>query len=82
MRRQLRRLEITAAQVLRLKRAGILRGKKMKAEPASIGPRDLLRFSKKGDEEEQNEIGIDARLELEVARKIFGSDLALPGFEL
>ena len=82
MGRELRRLEITAAQILGLKRAGMLRGEKMKAEPAPIGARDLLRFSKKGDEEQQDQISIDARLELEVAREIFRSDLTLPGFEL
>ena len=54
----------------------------MKAQPAPIGPRNLLRLSKESDEEQQDEIGIDPRLELEVAREIFRSDLALPGLEL
>src|SRR5712691_8089897 len=76
------RFEITAPQILRLKRAGILRSEKMKAEPAPIRPRDLLRFSKKSDEKQEHQISINARLELEVAREIFRSDLTLPHFEL
>src|ERR1700730_18552915 len=54
----------------------------MKAEPAPIRPRDLLRFSKKSDEKQQDQISINARLELEVAREIFRSDLTQPHFEL
>src|SRR5436190_438235 len=61
-RSQLCRLEITAAQIFRLKRARILRREKMKTKPASICPRDLLRLSKKGDEKQQDKIGIDACL--------------------
>ena len=41
-----------------------------------------LGFSKEGDKQQQNEIGIDLRLELQIARKIFGSDLASSVFEL
>ena len=39
-------------------------------------------LSKKGDEKQQHQIGIDPCLELEVAREILRSDLTLPGFEL
>ncbi len=54
----------------------------MKAEPAPICPRDLLGFSKKSHEKQQDQIGIDAGLELEVAGEILRSDLALSGLEL
>src|SRR5204862_7025428 len=56
MRREFRGLEVTAAQVLRLERARILRGEKKKAEPTPIGARDLLSLSKKGDEEQQHQV--------------------------
>ena len=41
-----------------------------------------MRFSEKGDKEQENEISIDVRLKLKIARKIFRSDLALSAFEL
>ena len=74
--------EITAAEILALKRAGILPREKMKAQPAPISSRDPLRFSKKSHEQKQHKISIDLRLELEVAREIFRLDLALAAFEL
>ncbi len=53
----------------------ILRSEKMKPQPTPVGPRDALRFSKKGDEEKQDQISVDLRLHLEIARKIFHADL-------
>ena len=50
----------------------------MKAQPAAIGARDSLRFPKESDEEQQDEIGVDLRLQLEIACEIFRCDFALP----
>src|SRR5439155_18193070 len=41
-----------------------------------------LRFSEKRDKQKENEISIDLRLQLEIARKIFRTDLADSPFEL
>ena len=41
----------------------------MKAQPAAIGARDALRFSKKSYEQQERQIRIDLRLQLEVARE-------------
>ena len=54
----------------------------MKAQPAAIGPRDALRFSKESDEQQKHEISIDLRLQLEVAREFFRLDFAPAGLEL
>ena len=54
----------------------------MKAQPAPVGARNLLRFSKKGDKQKQHKIGIDLRLQLEIAREIFAPDLAQAALEL
>ena len=54
----------------------------MKAEPASIAARHALGFSKEGNEQKEDEIGIDLRLELEIAGKIFGCDFAGAIFKL
>ena len=72
------RFQITAAQICVAKSVGTLPGEKMKAQPAAIGARDALGFAKESDEEKENEISIDLRLELEVAREIFRCDLAPP----
>ena len=57
-------------------------GEKMKAQPAPVSSRNSLRFSKKGDKQEENKIGVDLRLELEIAGKILRPDLARSAFEL
>jgi hypothetical protein len=54
----------------------------MEPKPAPVGPRNFLGLPKESDEEEKDEIGIDPRLELEVPREIFRSDLSLALFEL
>ena len=41
-----------------------------------------VEFAEKGDKQEEDEIGIDLRLKLEVAREIFGCDFARAAFEL
>src|SRR6266545_383433 len=79
---ELARLQITAAQVCIAKCLRALACEKMKVQPAPVHARDPLRFSKEGNKQKQNEIGIDLRLELQIARKIFGSDLADSAFEL
>ena len=54
----------------------------MKAQPAAIGARDALRFAKESDEQQEHEISVDLRLQLEVAREIFRLDFAPAGLEL
>ena len=54
----------------------------MKAQPAPISSRNALGFSKESDEQEENEISVDLRLQLEIAGKIFRRDLALTVLEL
>src|SRR5262245_9617913 len=79
---QLACLQITAAQVCIAKCLRTLAGEKMKAQPAPVHTRDSLGFSKERNKQEENEIGIHLRLELQIARKILGSDLASSVFEL
>src|SRR5438874_4252821 len=81
-RGQFGRFQVTAAQILVAKRAGILGLEKMKTQPATIGAGNALRLAKKSDEQEEHEIGVDPRLELEVAREILGSDSAFAVPEL
>ena len=54
----------------------------MKTQPAAIGPGNALGFAKESDEQEKDKIGIDLRLELEIARKFFRGDPALAVLEL
>ena len=75
-------LKITAAEVCITKRLGTLSREKMKTKPAPVHARNSLRFSKERDKQEQNEISIDLRLELKIARKIFRCDFARSSFEL
>jgi len=79
---ELARFEITATQVCIAKCLWALACEKMKAQPAPVHARDSLRFSKERDKQKENEIGIDLRLQLQIARKIFGSDFADSAFEL
>ncbi len=79
---QLGRLKVTSPQVGIAKSAGILGLEKMEAKPPPIGSGDALRLAEERDEEEQNEIGIDPRLEFEIAREIFRGDPALAFLEL
>src|SRR5262245_15054862 len=81
-RGQLACLQVTAAQVCIAKCLRTLAGEKMKAQPAPVHTRDSLGFSKERDKQEENEVGIHLRLELQIARKIFRSDLASSVFEL
>jgi len=81
-RGKLARLQITSTQVCIAKCLRALACEKMKAQPAPVHARDSLRFSKERNKQKQNEIGIDLRLELQISRKIFGSDLAGSAFEL
>jgi len=79
---ELARLQITAAQVCIAKCLGALACEKMKAQPAPVHARNPLGFSKERNKQKQNEIRIDLRLELEITRKIFRSDLTDSAFEL
>src|SRR5215471_5574013 len=80
--RELAGLQITATQVCITKCFGALACEKMKTQPAPVHVRNSLGFSKKRDKQKQNEIGVDLRLKLQIARKIFRSDLADSTFEL
>src|SRR4029453_13653112 len=81
-RGELARFQITAAAVCIAKCFRELAREKMKAQPAPVRARNALGFSKKGDKQNQDEIRIDLCLKLQVACKIFGSDLADSAFEL
>ena len=54
----------------------------MKTQPTAIGPGNALGFAKKSDEQEKDEIRIDLRLQLEIARKFFRGDPAMAILEL
>jgi len=79
---ELARLQIAAPQICIPKRFRALAREKMKAQPAPVHARNALSFSKERNKQKQNEIGVDLRLELQIAGKIFGSDLADSGLEL
>ena len=76
--RKLGRLEVTATQVRVTKCLGTLPREKMKTQPSAVGRGDALRFSEKSDEQEKNQISVDLRLKLKVARKFFRLDFAPP----
>src|ERR1043166_6018169 len=75
-RRQFGRFQIARAQIAIAERSRAISREQMKPQPAAIRARDALRFTKERDEQKQDEVGVDLRLELEIARKIFGADLA------
>ena len=74
--------EIAAAQIFVAEGIGTLPAEKMKTQPAAIGTRNALGFAKESDEQEENKIGIDLRLELQIAGKFFGGDPALAVLKL
>jgi len=74
--------EIATAQIFIAECLGTLPAKKMKTQPATIGPGNALGFAKESDKQEEDEIRIDLRLELEIARKFFRGDSALAVLEL
>src|SRR5262249_53282299 len=80
--RKVARLEITATQICVAKCLGTLPREEVKAQPAAVRRRDTLRFSEKGDEQQQNQVRVHLRLKLKIARKIFRRDLAHSAFEL
>src|SRR5262249_20778055 len=65
-----------------LKRIRTLSRKKVKSQPMAVGPRNALGFAKESNEQKENEIGIDLRLQLQIAGKILRCDLARTVFEL
>ena len=79
---ELASFEIAPAQIFIAKCIRTLPAKKMKTQPATIGPRNALSLAKESDKQEEDEISIDLRLELEIARKIFRGDPALAVLEL
>src|SRR4029450_8051814 len=79
---ELASFEVAAAQIFIAEDIGTLPAEKMKTQPAAIGPGNALGFAKESDEQKENEIGIDLRLQLQIARKFFRGDPALAVFEL
>jgi len=79
---ELASFEIATAQIFIAECIRTLPAKKMKTQPATIGPGNALGFAKECDKQEEDEISIDLRLELEIARKFFGGDSALAVLEL
>src|SRR4029453_2829337 len=75
-------LEITAPEIFVAKRLRALTREKMKTQPAPVSSRNALRFSKEGDKQKENKIGVDLRLELEIAGEVFRSNLTRSAFEL
>src|SRR5207247_4723979 len=80
--RKLACLEIAAAQVCVAKCLRTLAGEEVKPQPPPIGARDSLSLSKKGDKQKKNEIGIDLRLQLEIAGEILRRNFARAAFEV
>ena len=74
--------EIAATQIFIAEGLGTLPAEKMKTQPAAIGTRNTLGFAKESDEQKENKIGIDLRLQLQIAGKFFGGDPALAVFKL
>src|SRR5439155_20482197 len=74
-RGQLGRLQITRPEVTIAKCFRALPCEEMKAEPTAVGASNALGFSKEGNEQKKNKIGIDMHLELKIAGKIFRCDL-------
>ena len=79
---ELASFEIATAQIFIAECIRTLPAKKMKTQPATIGPGNALSFAKESDKQKEDEIRIDLRLELEIARKFFGGDSALAVLEL
>ena len=79
---ELASFEIATAQIFIAECLGTLPAEKMKTQPAAIGTRNTLGFAKESDEQEENKIGIDLRLELQITGKFFGGDPALAVFKL
>ena len=75
-------LQITAAQICVAKRFRALPDEKVKSQPAPVSLWNALGLSEKGDEQQQDKVCIDLRLQLEIAGKIFRCDLARAAFEL
>ena len=65
-----------------MKRFRALACEKMKAEPAAVSSRNALGFPKEGYEQKENKVGVDLRLELEIAGKIFRCDFTRAVLEL
>src|SRR5438105_5938422 len=79
---ELASFEIATAQIFIAECIRTLPAKKMKTQPATIGPGNALGFAKESDKQEEDEISIDLCLQLEIARKFFGGDPALAILEL
>src|ERR1044072_274810 len=81
-RRELAGLEIAGTQICIAKCLRALTREEVKTQTAPVHARTSLRFSKERDKQKENKIGIDLRLELQIACKIFGGNLADSALEL
>jgi len=79
---ELASFEIAAAQIFIAEGIGTLPSKKMKTQPAAIGTGNALGFAKESDEQKEDEISIDLRLQLQIAGKFLRGDAALAVFKL
>src|SRR5207302_10473941 len=79
---ELASFEIAAAQIFIAEGIGTLPAEKMKTQPAAIGAGNALGFAKESDEQEEDEISIDLRLELHIAGKFFRGDPTLAVLKL
>src|SRR5205823_5966072 len=81
-RSQLGRFKITPPQIFICERHRTISGKKMEPKPAPVRPGDALRLAKECYEQQENEVGVDLRLQLEITRKIFRCDFARAALKL
>src|SRR5207302_4660753 len=79
---ELGRFEIAAAQIVIVESFRTISGEQMKAQPAAIGARNALGFSEKRDEQKEHKISVHLSLQLQITRKIFGTNLARAAFKL
>jgi len=79
---ELARFEIATAQIFIAECVRTLPTEKVKTQPAAISAGNALGFAKESDKQEENEISVNLRLELEIARKFFGGDSAVAALEL
>ena len=74
--------EIAAAQIFIAEGIGTLPAEEMKTQPSAIGAGNALGFAKESNEQEEDEISIDLRLQLQIAGEFFRGDPALAVFKL
>jgi hypothetical protein len=82
LRRELGGFHVTSSQISVLISVTGPGLEQMKPEPAPVCSRHLLAAAEKGHIEQQDQIGIDQTLQLQISGKIFAVDTTQAGFEL